>query len=154
MLTFVTIRSILLIVRWSTKSTEQVKRNELFLNKKEYAVVAELAYAHDSGSCEHYAREGSSPSNCTKRTFSWMFAFHFLLSDYPNNCKSQESSSHLFCRVMRNIPDFHFFAVFDFQVPILSISVRGNFARKRLADLEDGARKSFSSFIYTALPAF
>ena len=32
--------------------------------------MAELAYAHDSGSCEHYAREGSSPSNCTKETAS------------------------------------------------------------------------------------
>ena len=28
--------------------------------------MAELAYAHDSGSCEHYARAGSSPANCTE----------------------------------------------------------------------------------------
>ena len=34
------------------------------------AVVAELAYAHDSGSCEHNARAGSSPANCTKRTLN------------------------------------------------------------------------------------
>ncbi len=27
--------------------------------------MAELAYAHDSGSCEHYARVGSSPTICT-----------------------------------------------------------------------------------------
>ena len=30
-----------------------------------HADVAELAYAHDSGSCEHYARAGSSPAICT-----------------------------------------------------------------------------------------
>ena len=91
-----TIRSILLIVRWSTKNTEQAKKNKLFLNKKEYAVVAELAYAHDSGSCEHYAREGSSPSNCTKRTFSWMFAFfisYYLIIPITVKARNPPSTS-------------------------------------------------------------
>ena len=38
-------------------------RNE---QRKRPADVAELAYAHDSGSCEHYARAGSSPAIRTK----------------------------------------------------------------------------------------
>ena len=42
-------------------------------HRKRNAVVAELAYAHDSGSCEHYAREGSSPSNCTSFLISGSF---------------------------------------------------------------------------------
>ena len=33
----------------------------------ESAVVAELAYAHDSGSCPYYLGAGSSPANCTKK---------------------------------------------------------------------------------------
>lgn len=36
-----------------------------FVRESAYAVVAELAYAHDSGSCPHYAGSGSSPVNCT-----------------------------------------------------------------------------------------
>ena len=36
------------------------------MNVQRCAVVAELAYAHDSGSCEHNARAGSSPANCIK----------------------------------------------------------------------------------------
>ena len=55
-----------------------------------HADVAELAYAHDSGSCEHYARAGSSPAICTiDRIANLVIRFfalqeiashHFLLS--------------------------------------------------------------------------
>ena len=49
------------------------------------AVVAELAYAHDSGSCEHNARAGSSPANCTLKALVFQglisCALHFVLQD-------------------------------------------------------------------------
>ena len=34
------------------------------VKRKISAVVAELAYAHDSGSCPYYLGVGSSPINC------------------------------------------------------------------------------------------
>ena len=78
-----------------------------------YAAVAELAYAHDSGSCPHYVGSGSSPVSCTKmqftgitfhlRTLLWMFRFSrlslwfwagrsfFIISCvYPGFCSNQE----------------------------------------------------------------
>ena len=38
-----------------------------------YAVVAELAYAHDSGSCPYYLGVGSSPINCIKTVILLIF---------------------------------------------------------------------------------
>ena len=55
------------------------------------ADVAELVYAHDSGSCEHCARAGSSPAICMKDgiyfhpfllLFIAFYSFYFLSNTY------------------------------------------------------------------------
>lgn len=45
---------------------DKQKKHDIMATVASQADVAELVYAHDSGSCEHCARAGSSPAICTK----------------------------------------------------------------------------------------
>lgn len=44
---------------------DKKKKHDIMATVVSQADVAELVYAHDSGSCEHCARAGSSPAICT-----------------------------------------------------------------------------------------
>lgn len=46
---------------------DKKKKHDIMATVVSQADVAELVYAHDSGSCEHCARAGSSPAICTRR---------------------------------------------------------------------------------------
>jgi hypothetical protein len=61
-------------MRYPIKALERVRWKS--------AVVAELAYAHDSGSCPYYLGAGSSPANCRQtknelwaKIASWMGSY-------------------------------------------------------------------------------
>lgn len=47
-------------------SVDKCEKHDIMATVVSQADVAELVYAHDSGSCEHCARAGSSPAICTK----------------------------------------------------------------------------------------
>ena len=61
---------------------------------RKHAVVAELAYALDSGSSPHFVGSGSSPVNCTLYGYQIMTWLMMSLSDFF--CFEQKDSpAHL-----------------------------------------------------------